>query len=785
MNFPQTFYRAQDEMNTYEKHVNAPLIRKSFEAENFEKAEILISGLGFYDLYLNGAKITKGLLAPYISNPDDLVYFDKYDVTDILKNGKNTVGIILGNGMQNANGGRVWEFDIARFRNVPCFAFSLTLTDKDGNETVIEADETFRCKPSAVLFDDIRSGCFYDANLENGGWLDNDYDDSLWCNVKPAEKPRGEYRLCEADPVVVTQEIKAVEIREGVLSNDFGNRDNMKLDTQFKFDFRRRGEKGYIFDFGVNTAGIFRLKIDGRKGQRIYIQMCEFATTKGEPSYINTGSFYPDCYGQTALYICKGEKNEVFEPPFTYFGYRYAVVFGLEQEQVNDETLVMLRANSALEERGSFECDDPVMNALRDMSRVSDLANFYYFPTDCPHREKNGWTGDAAVSAERIVLTLTPEKSYKEWLRNICRAQRIDGALPGIVPTGGWGFEWGNGPAWDNVLTELCWQMFRLRGDLEPAKECADSMLRYLSYISQKRRPDGLLAIGLGDWLQPLKGAGSPDAPLYLTDSVIAMYICNKSAKLFGALKMELHRQFAQGLADSFREAIRRNLVDLSTMAVRSRCQTAQAICIYYGVFEKSEIPEAGRRLVELCREKDDHIACGMIGMRVLFHVLSDLGEGDLAYKMITREDFPSYGNFIKRGLTALPEDFMPEEENDTPNSLNHHFFGDIVSWFIQRVAGIRPNPRCYGCNDFDIAPDFIEKLGFAKAYYNAPCGTVRTEWRKNGGGVSLSVECPDEATGFIVLPAGWHFVDENTESALHGSTVQPLRAGEYKAEKN
>ena len=151
---------------------------------------------------------------------------------------------------------------------------------------------------------------------------------------------------------------------------------------------------------------------------------------------------------------------------------------------------------------------------------------------------------------------------------------------------------------------------------------------------------------------------------------------------------------------------------------------------------------------------------------------------------MITREEYPSYGNFIKRGLTALPEDFRPEDENDTSNSLNHHFFGDIVSWFIQRVAGIRVNPRLYGCNDFDIAPDFIEKLNFANAYYDAPCGTVKTQWSKNGGEVTLKVECPDEVTGFIVMPKGWHFVNENTESSLHGSTIQPLRAGEYKAVK-
>ena len=181
MYFPQTFFKASDEYSTYEKHINAPLIRKTFEAGKFETAEIIISGLGFYDLFLNGEKITKGLLAPYISNPDDIVYFDKYDVSDLLAEGKNTVGIILGNGMQNSMGGRIWEFDIARFRNAPCFAFALVLTDKSGEKTVIEADESFKHKPSAVIFDDLRSGCFYDANLESDGWLANDYDDNTGC----------------------------------------------------------------------------------------------------------------------------------------------------------------------------------------------------------------------------------------------------------------------------------------------------------------------------------------------------------------------------------------------------------------------------------------------------------------------------------------------------------------------------------------------------------------------------------------------------------------------------
>jgi len=782
MKFPNKFFRATDTFNTYEKHVNAPYIRKTFEIAEIQKAVITISGLGFYDLWVNGKKITKGLLAPYISNPDDIVYFDTYDVSDLLDKGKNAIGIMLGNGMQNAHGGRVWDFDIARFRNIPCFAFNMNIENADGTETVIEADESFLCHPSPIIFDDLRSGAFCDANLIIDGWNDADFDDSDWCSVKPAENPRGEYRLCEADPIKITKEIAPVEIKEVTLCTVFDNRENMRLDTQFKFNYR--GEKGIMYDFGVNTAGIFRLKIKGEKGQKIFIQMCEFVTSKGEPSYQNTGSFYPDGYGQTCYFVCSGEED-IFEPPFTYFGYRYAVVFGLNEEQIKPDFLTMLVANSDLAERGNMDSSDPVMNALRDMSRVSDLANFYYFPTDCPHREKNGWTGDAAVSAERVILTLTPEKSYREWLRNICKAQATNGCLPGIVPTGGWGFQWGNGPAWDNVMTELCWQIYRIRGDLTPAKECSENILRYLSYISQKRRPDGLVAIGLGDWLQPGRGAGDPVCPLYVTDSVITMYIAEKSRELFDALGLTMHKAFADSLYKSMREAIRKNLIDFGTMTVHSRSQTAQAICLYYGVFDDCEKKAAGKVLVDIIHSADDHFDCGMIGLRTIFHVLSDIGEGELAYKMITREDYPSYGMLIGYGYTSLPEDFLSADQTDYPNSLNHHFMGDIINWFIQRVAGIRVNPRRTSPDDFDITPDFIPTLDRASAYYDAPCGRVEVKWQRNGELIELTVNCPDTASGYIKLPNGYLFKGEKTHIPPHNMADLPLRAGTYTVKKS
>ncbi len=784
MKFPKKFYKATEAYNTYEKHVNAPYLRADLDLQAGLHYAVTVTGLGFYRLFVNGTEITKGLLAPYISSPDDLVYFDRYDITDHVRTeGGNTIALLLGNGMQNAPGGRVWDFDVAHFRGAPRFAMELTSVDEAGTETNEDIGGRFKTAPSPILFDDLRSGCFYDANLEQPGWNEPGFDDRAWRPVLPAEAPRGERRLCDTDPITVQKTIKAVAIQEAVMDTRLNNRSNMRLDTQFKFS--ALGQTGVMFDFGVNTAGVCRLTLDGKKGQKIFIQFCEMLTSDGRPSYQNTGSFYPDGYGQTAYYVCKGEKGETFVPSFCYFGYRCAVVYGLEPDQICDDTLVMLVANSDLKERGGFTCSDTVMNRLGDMARVSDLANFWYFPTDCPHREKNGWTGDAACSAEHMLLTLTPERSYREWLRSICKAQNGKGQLPGIVPTGGWGFEWGNGPAWDNVLSELCWQINRLRGDLTPASECADSLLRYVAYIAANREADGLIHFGLGDWLQPGKGAGDPIAPVRLTSSVIAMYIANKSADLFDALGRDLSRDFARRLAQELRQAVRDNLIDFGTMTALPRCQTAQAICLYYGVFSESERARAGEVLLDIIHENDDHFDCGMIGMRVLFHVLSMLGQGELAYQMITRTDYPSYGMFVRRGLTSLPEDFMKDKDLDCCNSLNHHFFGDIVSWFLQRVVGICVNPRGISPDQIDVTPDFLNALDHAEGFYTAPAGKVSVKWAKADKAATLEIEAPDGVTGHIRLPAGWVFVDEKrTGGCLHGSNFTGLKPGAYCCQK-
>ncbi len=777
MEFSAKFVCAGYVFNTYEKHIPSPYFRKSFSLEDkAETAKIRICGLGFYDLYINGKKITKGLLAPYISNPDDIIYYDDYDITDILKTGENVIGVQLGNGMQNCPGGYIWDFDKAKFRGVPRFALSFEAKLKDGKEVDFEADESFKTADSPLIFDDLRSGAFYDAAKEQPGWCDTGFDDSGWGNALKAETPRGEAKICEAEPIAKLFELKPVEIKKATLSSSY-----VPSKGGFDTPFKPERYDGYLYDFGINTAGIIRLKIKGKPGQMIEMQFCEYLESDGKPAYANI-DFYPDGYAQKDIYICKGEGEEIFEPQFTYHGFRYCQVIGLEDEQATPELLTYIVCSSDLKRRGGFECSDETANTLVEMALRSDLANFYYFPTDCPHREKNGWMGDASVSCEQVTLNFAPENSYHEWIRNICKAQADDGSLPGIVPTGGWGFKWGNGPAWDCALTFIPYTTYLYRGDKEILKTCADSVFRYLNYISKRRDENGIIKIGLGDWLHAGRPADWYKVPLEFTDSVITMGICKAAAYIFSELNLPLQKEFAQGLYNEIRAAVRNNLVDLNTMTVIGRCQTGQALAIYFDVFEPAEKTGAFKVLKDIIGECDDHLDVGMLGLRTLFHVLSEFGEGDLAYKMITRRDFPGYGWFIERGLTCMPEDFQDLKREKRPNSLDHHFFGDITNWFITKVAGIVVNPYKRDCKEINIKPDFIASLDFAQAHYDTVCGRVSIIWERKGGEITLTVDAPDMADGKIILPAGYVFSGDYDRN--YAMAVCPLQSGKYTAVK-
>ncbi|MBO5776268.1 MAG: family 78 glycoside hydrolase catalytic domain, partial [Clostridia bacterium] len=398
-------------------------MRKDFLLESDpKKAELTITALGFYELYVNGTKLTRGALSPNISNPDQTLYYDVYDLTDKLQKGGNAIALVLGNGMQNTDF-KVWDFDKAKFRSSPKVAFALEI---DG-ALFMEADESFKCCDSPITFDDLRAGEYYDARLEKAGFSLYGYDDNLWSNAIVALTPQGDKTHNDIPPIKVTEELKPIRII--------------------------RGLGYYTFDFGVNTASVVRLRLNGIRGQKIVMNVGETLYKKRacQSNIRFRWNRLPKNHFQSISYISAGGKEE-YTPSFTYFGGRFVTVKGLLPSQINEDTLTFLVMNTDFKQAGGFSSSDDVLNKLQEMVVRSNKSNYFHFPTDCPQREKNGWTGDANLSAEQLTLNHDTKKAFINWLKAIVNSQLDSGAIPAIIPTDSWGYGWGSGPNWDAVL---------------------------------------------------------------------------------------------------------------------------------------------------------------------------------------------------------------------------------------------------------------------------------------------------------------------------------------------
>lgn len=731
MRFSDRFVAATEEYNTYKKHVSNPQFRKSFFLTSLPKtAEITICGLGYYELYINGRNITKGPMAPYRANPNHYLYYDRYDLTESLVVGENVIGILLGNGILNANVDQ-WDFYLASYRSAPKVALCVEL---DG--TILFDASALKCTESPLTFEEFHSGEYYDARLEQTGWKNAGFDDSNWREVIPAQTPSGEARIPDCDPIGIIDVHRPVKI--------------------FK------SHHGYIYDFTVNCAGLCKLTIQGARGQEVQLRYGELIRN-GELDVSNISyNEYMNC----DRYILKGDGEETFLPHFTYHGFRFVEVTGITESQAVPELLTCYEMSSSFEKSADFQCDNADLNALFDATMQSDRANFIYFPTDCPHREKNGWTGDAALSAEQFLIYFNCASSLKEWLRNIFKAQNQEGTIPGIVPTHQWGFAWGNGPAWDLVMFELPYRIYQYTGDVEIVREGREHFLRYLRYLDAKRDEYGLLHYGLGDWCHCQQSQKELAMQLPYTDTMIGKDLCDKAAFLFDLLNDSDASDYARRLSDELKTAFRKQYIRTESHTLKISNQTTQAMAIYYGMFNPDEIPDAYRQLTKLIHVRDNHMDFGVLGNRVIYRVLAEHNDMDLALKMMLNPTYPSFLCWLRQGATTLFEDFTYTEhrmdaltdEDPSVLSLNHHFWGDIAAVFMRHLAGIQTESP----TSVRIAPCFVQTLNRVSAYITTPNGRIAVRYKKIDTMVDMTVSVPRGVTAIVTVPKDRNLVFGN-----------------------
>lgn len=715
----------------------APLFRKAFTLDKpVEKARAYVTGLGYYELHLNGDRVGDHVLDPAFTRYDRRALYVTYDLTDHLQRGKNAAGMILGNGWYNMHSKAVWDFDKAPWRDRPTMICQIEVTYQDGSTKIITSDSSWKVSTGPIRFDSIREGETYDARMERPGWSTPDYGDSGWKKAAVVDGPGGRLTAQKMPPMRVTRTLKPVKITEPK-------------------------DGHYVFDMGQNTAGWVRLKVNGPRGTEVVMRYGERLHEDGTLDQKSIARFCKKGEFQTDRYILHGDGVETWEPRFVYHGFRYVEVTGFPGEPTKD-SLTACVVHTDFDRAGSFRCSKELFNRIQHNTRWSYMGNYHGYPTDCPHREKNGWTGDAHLAAEQAMYNWHNAAAYEKWMRDFKDEQRPDGVLPGIVPTSGWGYEWGNGPAWDSAYFLIPWYLYQYRRDTRLMEVHYENWKRYVDYLSSVAK-DHIVDIGLGDWVP-----ADTETPVAVTSTgyyYVDTRILARAAEMLGKEEdAEKYSELAEKIRESFNEHFYKG-----NGVYANGSQTALSCAIYQGFARGERKAKAVQQLVKNIEEHDGHIDTGILGAKYLFHALTRNGEADVAYRVATRTTYPSYGHWIERGATTLWESW----DGKQGGSLNHIMFGDISAWFYQTLGGIRVDPDKPGFKHIIFRPYPLGDLKWVEAEHESIYGTVKSSWKKSGDSFRLEVTVPVNCTATVSVPL------EGENSSVHLPDEQGIeRAG-------
>jgi len=695
----------------------APHLRRTFTiAKPVQSARAYVAGVGYAELYVNGKKISDHVLDPGFTRFDRRILYATHDVTSAVVQGNNAVGVILGNGFLNVHANDVWAFDTAPWRMTPRALVQIQITYQDGTTQTVVTDENWKVAAGPIVFDGIRNGETYDARLEKPGWSTSSYlEDASWKSALVVRSPGGVLSAQMFPPQKVVRSLQATQItspRSGV----------------------------YVFDFKQNTAGWARLSVSGPAGTQITLKYGEKLATDGTVDQSNINVYVRQGAFQTDTYVLKGQGTEVWEPRFTYHGFQYVEVRGFP----GTPTTANLQAqvvNTAFETIGSFTSSNDLLNRIHQATQWSYLANFQSIPTDCPQREKNGWTADAHLAAEQAMFNVNGGAAYTKWIRDFRDEMRADGQVAGIIPTTGWGY--GVGPAWDSALLVIPWYLYQYTGDEQILKANYDLFTRYVTWLGThdylNQPPSGWL----GDWVPSHDVA--PPSVVHAGYHAFDARVIAATAALLG--KSEDVAKY-NALADKVKQAFLAKYFNASTAQVAGDEQTSSSAALYMNLLNDADRPRVFARLIAKIAARNNHLDTGVLGTKFVWPVLTDGGRADLFFKVATQTDFPSWGRWIQSGATTLWEQW------DDGGSHNHVFMGDIVTWFYRGLGGINPDPSAPGFGRIIIKPEVVGNLTSAKAETRTLRGLISSAWRLEGGNLILEVTIPVNSTAAIHVPA-------------------------------
>lgn len=700
----------------------AGLFRKTFQAgKKIRAARAYIAVGGLYELYINGDKVGNHRLDPMYTRFDRRTLYVTYDVTDQLKQGNNAIGVMLGNGWYNHQSTAVWFFDKAPWRARPTFCLDLRITYIDGSVETITSGKDWKTSLGPVIFNSIYTAEHYDANKEQPGWNTVAFNDSTWKNVLLRAAPSTNIVAQAMHPVENVETIRAKSIK--------------------KFS-----DSVYVFDLGRNISGVSKLTVSGDSGTVIRLVHAEQLYKNGRADLSNIDVHYrptddKDPF-QTDIFILSGKGEETFMPKFNYKGFQYVEVVSNKPVQLKKESLTGYFMHSNVPPVGKISSSNPTIDKIWAATNNAYLSNLFGYPTDCPQREKNGWTGDGQIAVETGLYSFDGITIYEKWLADHRDEQQPNGVLPSIIPTGGWGYEWGNGPDWTSTIAIIPWNIYLFYGDTSLLAACYDNIKRYVDHIDDLY-PSGLTSWGLGDWV-PVKSKSPVEltsTAYYFADATILA----KTAKLLG--KTDDYTKYT-ALSKKIQKAFNDKYLHTETGIYNNGLQTELSVALFWGLVPEAMKSKVAANLAKRVEQDNFHLDVGLLGTKAILNALSENGYADVAYRIASQEDFPSWGWWIVNGATTLIENWDINAPRDI--SRNHIMFGEIGAWLYKGLGGIHPDEMSPGFKNVILEPHFVPGLDHFEAEHTGPHGKIITSWKKSNNAIRYTITVPANSTATV-----------------------------------
>ncbi len=715
----------------------ASYFRATFRAEkNIDRARLYITSLGSYLAFLNGHRVGKDILTPGWTDYSKRIQYQTYDVTDLVKNGSNVIGAVVGDGWYASGLG--WKLQRFLFGPPPRrLLLQLEITSADGKTQIISTGKNWRASTGPIREQEIYAGETYDARQEVS--FDQPASpDHFWKPVEIPAAPEAPLVAQRDEPIRATESLRPKAVTSpapGVI----------------------------VFDFGQNIAGWARLKVKGPRGTEVHLRFAEILKPDG--------NIYRDnlrAAKATDTYILSGKGDEVFEPHFTYHGFRYVELTGYPGRP-SEDSIEAIAFHSALPETGKFETSSDLVNQLWRNILWGQRDNLMSIPTDCPQRdERLGWMADAQIFWRTASYNMGMDAFANKWMADVRDAQSPDGAFSDVSPRV---VDVADGaPVWGDAGVIVPWATWQQYGDLRIVSENWDAMKKWLDYI-QAVNPDFLWENrrnnDFGDWVP-----ANSTTPKDLIATAFWAYDAKLMSQMASALGKSAEASKYQELFAKVQAAFIAKFVK-GDGTVGNGSQTSDLLALHMDLVPENLRQTVADNLSRDIESRDWHLSTGFVGTAFLMPVLSANGKNDVAYRLLLNDTYPSWGYMIRKGATTMWERWNGDTGDPAMNSFNHYAFGAVGEWLYQTVGGIRPDPNGAGFQKMMIHPRPDSRLTHAYTEYDSPYGKISSNWSmENGKPFSLKVVIPANTTAAIYLPA-----NENSRITADG---RPL-GDEYK----